>query len=266
MSFRLRNNGPIWLGEFTALTEAGFSNGCSCRLHGASSIVPDGFNLALHVGDEAELVNANRRQFAAAVGVDAARFTTCAQVHGSKVVCVTEGLIGSGAVDFADTIADTDALITDLQNVPLLLFYADCVPVLLADTETGAVGLAHAGWRGSVEEIALKTVQMMCRHYGCNPEKMLAAIGPSIGSCCYEVDDKVLTAGAKYRECFTLKPNGKYQLDLWLMNRLQLEAAGLERGNIHCAATCTCDNRELFFSYRAELGKTGRMGVSICRR
>lgn len=62
MSFRLRNNGPIWLGEFTALTEAGFSNGCSCRLHGASSIVPDGFNLALHVGDEAELVNANRRQ------------------------------------------------------------------------------------------------------------------------------------------------------------------------------------------------------------
>lgn len=125
MSFRLRNNGPIWLGEFTALTEAGFSNGCSCRLHGASSIVPDGFNLALHVGDEAELVNANRRQFAAALGVDAARFTTCAQVHGSKVVCVTEGLIGSGAVDFADTIADTDALITDLQNVPLLLFYAD---------------------------------------------------------------------------------------------------------------------------------------------
>ena len=193
MSFRLRNNGPIWLGEFTALTEAGFSNGCSCRLHGTSSIVPDGFNLALHVGDEAELVNANRRQFAAALGVDAARFTTCAQVHGSKVVCVTEGLIGSGAVDFADTIADTDALITDLPNVPLLLFYADCVPVLLADTETGAVGLAHAGWRGSVGEIALKTVQMMCRHYGCNPEKMLAAIGPSIGSCCYEVDDKVLT-------------------------------------------------------------------------
>lgn len=206
MSFRLRNNGPIWLGEFTALTEVGFSNGCSCRLHGTSSIVPDGFNLALHVGDEAELVNANRRQFAAALGVDAARFTTCAQVHGSKVVCVTEGLIGSGAVDFADTIADTDALITDLPNVPLLLFYADCVPVLLADTETGAVGLAHAGWRGSVGEIALKTVQMMCRHYGCNPEKMLAAIGPSIGSCCYEVDDKVLTAGAKYRECFTLKP------------------------------------------------------------
>ena len=115
-------------------------------------------DVALHVGDEAELVNANRRQFAAALGVDAARFTTCAQVHGSKVVCVTEGLIGSGAVDFADTIADTDALITDLQNVPLLLFYADCVPVLLADTETGAVGLAHAGWRGR-QTVAPKSIK-----------------------------------------------------------------------------------------------------------
>lgn len=266
MSFRLRKYGPIWLGEFTALTEAGFSNGCSCRLHGTSSIVPDGFNLALHVGDTAELVNANRRQFAAALGVDAARFTTCAQVHGSKVVCVTEDLIGSGAVDFAATIADTDALVTDRANVPLLLFYADCVPVLLADTETGAVGLAHAGWRGSVGEIALKTVQRMRQQYGCSPEKMLAAIGPSIGSCCYEVDDAVLTAGAKYRECFTPKANGKYQLDLWLMNRLQLEAAGLASEHIYCAETCTCDNRELFFSYRAEQGKTGRMGVSICRR
>ena len=266
MSFRLRQSGRIWLGEFTALTDAGFTNGCSCRLHGASSIVPDGFNLALHVGDAAELVLANRRQFAAALGVDAAKFTTCAQVHGSKVAKVTADLVGSGAAAFADTVAGTDALITDLPGVPLLLFYADCVPVLLADPESGAVGLAHAGWRGSVGEIAMKTVQAMQQHYGSKPEKLLAAIGPSIGSCCYEVDDAVLAAGVKYRQCFTPKTNGKYQLDLWLMNRLQLEAAGLAPGQIDCAAVCTCDTRELFFSYRAEQGKTGRMGVSICRR
>ena len=79
MSFRLRNNGPIWLGEFTALTEAGFSNGCSCRLHGASSIVPDGFNLALHVGDEAELVNATAGSLRRRWVWMAARFTTCAR-------------------------------------------------------------------------------------------------------------------------------------------------------------------------------------------
>ena len=230
MSFRLRNNGPIWLGEFTALTEAGFSNGCSCRLHGASSIVPDGFNLALHVGDEAELVNANRRQFAAALGVDAARFTTCAQVHGSKVVCVTEGLIGSGAVDFADTIADTDALITDLQNVPLLLFYADCVPVLLADTETGAVGLAHAGWRGSVEEIALKTVQMMCRHYGCNPEKMLAGVEAIAAQCNHLiiVSNEVFSGGADYAG----------ETDLYLQALAMVNNAVAAKADAVCRVVC----------------------------
>ena len=94
MSFRLRNNGPIWLGEFTALTEAGLSNGCSCRLHGASSIVPDGFNLALHVGDEAELVNANRRQFAAALGVDAVLCTpACCDPLYRRAVRVSMGTV-----------------------------------------------------------------------------------------------------------------------------------------------------------------------------
>ncbi|WP_177566001.1 peptidoglycan editing factor PgeF [uncultured Phascolarctobacterium sp.] len=266
MSFRLKRSRRVWLGEFAALTDAGFTNGCSCRLHGQSSIVPDGLNLALHVGDDVELVLANRRLYAAALRVDPDGFTTCAQVHGTKVVAVTKELVGSGALAYADTIADTDALITDLPDVPLLLFYADCVPVLLADTKTGAVGLAHAGWRGSVGEIALQTALAMQKQYGCKPQHLLAAIGPSIGSCCYEVDDVVLAAGAKYSQCFTPNKNGKYQLDLWLMNRLQLEAAGLAKEHIYCAETCTCEEKELFFSYRAEAGKTGRMGVSICRR
>lgn len=265
MSFILKRSGRVWLGEFTSLTAAGFINGCSCRLHGQSSIVPESLNMALHVGDVAEMVVANRRLFAQALGVDAAKFTTCAQVHGTKVVAVTKDLVGSGSMAFAETIADADALITDLPQVPLLLFYADCVPVLVADTKTGAVGLAHAGWRGSVGEIALQTVQAMQQHYGCRSENMLAAIGPSIGSCCYEVDGVVLAAGSKYRRCFTPNKNGKYQLDLWLMNRLQLEAAGISPQRIYCAEACTCDERQLFFSYRAEAGKTGRMGVSICR-
>lgn len=266
MSFRLRRSGKVWLGEFAALTEAGFINGCSCRLHGTSDLIAGGLNLALHVGDKIEAVVANRRLYADALKVDADKFTTCAQVHGNKIVAVTKDMVGSGAVDYTDTIADTDALITDLPEVPLLLFYADCVPVLLADTQTGAIGLAHAGWRGSVTEIALKTALKMQKHYGCKGENMLAAIGPSIGSCCYEVDDMVLLEGLKYRECFSLNKNGKYRLDLWLMNRLQLEKAGLPSNNIYCAETCTYDNKELFFSYRAEQGKTGRMGVSICRK
>jgi YfiH family protein len=187
-------------------------------------------------------------------------------VHGSKIVRVTEELIGSGAENFANTIADTDALITNIPDVPLLLFYADCVPVLLADVETGAVGLAHAGWRGTVANIGAKTLAAMVEAFGTKPENVLAAIGPSIGACCYEVDDFVRDQASGYEEFFAAKGGGKYQLDLWGMNVKQLVEAGVLQENISVAGVCTNDNVDLFCSYRAEQGKTGRMGVCLCAR
>ena len=241
-------------------------NACSCRLHGESDIVEGTLNLALHVGDDVEKVLRNRKAFAEAIGVDANRFTTCQQVHVSKVVQVTKELVGSGAKDFTNTIADTDALITNLSDVPLMLFYADCVPVLLADLETGAIGLAHAGWRGTVANIGAKTLAAMGEAFGTKPENVLAAIGPSIGACCYEVDDFVRDQASGYEEFFAPKGGGKYQLDLWGMNAKQLQEAGVPVEKITAAGICTNDNVELFCSYRAEQGKTGRMGVCLCTR
>ena len=264
--FTINHKNNIWYGTFTVLERAGFVHGCSCRLHGESDVVAGTLNLALHVGDDVEKVLRNRRAFAEAVGVDANRFTTCQQVHGSKVVQVTEELVGSGAKDFANTIADTDALITNLPDVPLMLFYADCVPVLLADLETGAIGLAHAGWRGTVANVGAKTLAAMGEAFGTKPENVLAAIGPSIGACCYEVDDFVRDQASGYEEFFAPKGGGKYQLDLWGMNAKQLQEAGVPAGNIATAGVCTNDNVELFCSYRAEQGKTGRMGVCLCAK
>ena len=264
--FIITQKNNIWYGTFPALEEAGFVNACSCRLHGESDVVEGTLNLALHVGDDVEKVLRNRKAFAKAVGVDANRFTTCQQVHGSKVVQVTKELVGSGAVDFANTIADTDALITNLPDVPLMLFYADCVPVLLADLETGAIGLAHAGWRGTVANIGAKTLAAMGEAFGTKPENVLAAIGPSIGACCYEVDDFVRDQASGYEEFFAPEGGGKYQLDLWGMNAKQLQEAGVPEENITVAGICTNDNVELFCSYRAEQGKTGRMGVCLCAR
>ena len=264
--FIITQKNNIWYGTFPALEEAGFVNACSCRLHGESDVVPGTLNLALHVGDDVEKVLRNRKAFAKAIGVDANRFTTCQQVHGSKVVQVTKELVGSGAKDFANTIADTDALITNLPDVPLMLFYADCVPVLLADLETGAIGLAHAGWRGTVANIGVKTLAAMGEAFGTKPENILAAIGPSIGACCYEVDDFVRDQASGYEEFFAPKGGGKYQLDLWGMNAKQLQEAGVPAENITVAGICTNDNVELFCSYRAEQGKTGRMGVCLCAR
>ena len=264
--FTIIQNNNISYGVFPALTEAGFVHGCSCRKNGESDVVAGTLNLALHVGDAVEKVLLNRKAFAEALGVNAERFTTCQQVHGSKVVRVTEELIGSGAQDFATTIADTDALITNIPEVPLLLFYADCVPVLLADVETGAVGLAHAGWRGTVANIGAKTLEAMVEAFGSKPENILAAIGPSIGACCYEVDDFVRDQASGYEDFFAPKGGGKYQLDLWGMNAKQLQEAGVLAENVVVAGVCTNDNVDLFCSYRAEQGRTGRMGVCLCAR
>ena len=265
-NFIITNNNNIWYGTFPVLERAGFVNACSCRKNGESDIVADTLNLALHVGDDVEKVLRNRKAFAEAVGVNPERFTTCQQVHGSKVVQVTNELVGSGAKDFVNTIADTDALITNLPDVPLMLFYADCVPVLLADVETGAVGLAHAGWRGTVANIGAKTLAAMVEAFGTKLENVLAAIGPSIGDCCYEVDDFVRDQASGYEDYFAPKGGGKYQLDLWGMNVKQLVEAGVPQDNISVAGVCTNDNVDLFCSYRAEQGKTGRMGVCLCAR
>ena len=232
--FRLMLYNNIWFGYFDRFEQAGFTTACSCRLHGESDIVPGTLNLALHVGDNPQKVLRNRQKFAAAIGVKPERFTTCAQVHGSNVQVITEDRIGSGALSFSDTIPETDALITNLSDVPLLLFYADCVPVLLADHKTGVIGLAHAGWRGTAAQIAKKTVAAMQETFGVQPEKE--------------------------------KCNGKYWLDLWQVNRQQLMEAGVALSNISTAGICTNHNPELFCSYRYENGKTGRMGVCLCRK
>ena len=148
--------------------------------------------------------------------------------------------------------------------MPLLLFYADCVPILLADPVRKVIGVAHAGWRGTVAGIAAATVAKMQEWCGCAPGDILAGIGPSIGGCCYEVDDVVRSRALAYLEFFQPRSGGKYLLNLQGINRQQLSAAGLKADNIVDAGVCTADNKELFFSYRQEQGHTGRMGTCLC--
>lgn len=187
-------------------------------------------------------------------------------MHGSNVAVVDEALAGKGAEAYSDAVKNTDALVTNLPQLPLMLFFADCVPVIFADPVSGSIGLAHAGWRGTVAGIVASTIAKMQVAFGAKPENILAGIGPSIGQCCYEVDDKVYEAGKKYAGCFTLKENGRYMADLQAWNRLALLDAGLLPQNIYNASVCTQCSKELFFSYRAENGKTGRMGVTIWKK
>ncbi len=264
--FTLQNINNIWFGSFDAFNKAGFGNAFSCRLHGKSTLVPGGFNLALHVGDDARSVLENRRRYAGALQLDAEQFTACEQIHGDKVTVVDKALTGRGTLSYSEAIKGTDALVTDLAEVPLILFFADCVPVILADPAAGCIGIAHAGWRGTVADIALKTVQKMQQAFRALPQNIIAGIGPCIGQCCYEVDDTVYNAGQKHQECFKTVGEGKYMADLQEWNRQSLLEAGVLPQHIYQAGICTECNKELFFSYRAESGKTGRMGVTIWKK
>jgi YfiH family protein len=219
-------------------------------------------NTALHVGNEAEAVVAGRLTLAESLGWDFTAWTCGEQVHGHSVHAVRREDAGRGRLDRLTAIADTDALITDEPDILLVQFFADCVPLYFLDPVTGAMGLAHAGWKGTVADIAGHTVRRMAESYGSEPSDILGAIGPSIGDCCYEVDEAVIgrvrpIAGGS--NVLAPTENGRAKLDLKELNRHLMIKAGILPSRIELSTWCTACRTDLFFSHRAENGSTGRM-------
>ena len=263
--FHLIFSKGLWLGTFSHFEKQSLRHAVSTRVGGSSKFPFASLNLALHTGDEPDAVRENRLCFARAVGAPAQWLTTAEQVHGDMVFVVRQEHAGLGAAEYSQAIAGADALVTNVPDIPLLLFFADCVPVLIADPVKRAIAVSHAGWKGTVAAIAAKTIQAMVREYGTNPADCLAAIGPSIGPCCYEVSDNVIEKMQDFsywRDLITDHGASRH-LDLWEANRRQLLAAGLAEENIVVSKVCTACNTELYFSYRAENGSTGRIGALI---
>ncbi|MDY6268825.1 MAG: peptidoglycan editing factor PgeF [Selenomonadaceae bacterium] len=257
----------LWHGKFSIFPEDVAVHAISTRLGGGSKAPYDSLDLALHVGDNAADVCENRRLFAARLGLDADRIVTPEQVHGDDIAVVTETDAGRGAKDYADCIQATDALITNTPNLPLMLCFADCTPIVFLDPERRAAGIAHGGWKGTVASIAEKTLQRMEDAFGTAPKDVLVGIGPAIGPCCYEVGDEV---AAKFRtafpyadECLLKEQDGHIHLDLWEANRQQMLRAGVPEENIQVAGECTCCRHKWYYSYRADGGKTGRIAAMI---
>lgn len=267
MGFSLSNapNG-VWYGWFSHFNSATVAHAVSTRLGGRSQAPFATLNLGLHTGDAEDAVRLNRKMFCQATGIELSKVVTAEQVHGSRVMLVEAADAGKGAYEFGDALAAADALITNTPDLPLLLFFADCVPVLIVDPVNKAIGVSHAGWKGTVAKIAQKTVLAMRDHFGTRPQECLVGIAPSIGPCCYEVDDVVASQCKAQFEHWQamLKPEGeKWRLNLWLANQIQLAEIGVLTRNIEISGVCTACNTSLFFSYRAERGLTGRIGAVI---
>lgn len=239
----------------------GLSAGITSRIGGEGEAPYDTLNCALHVGDDPRIVIENRKKVSRAAGFAPEAWTCAEQVHGCRVHIVGESERGAGLTSRESAIPDADALATDRRGLMLTAFYADCVPIFLLDPDRRAVALAHAGWKGTALNIAGETVAAMRRAFGSRPERLLAAIGPAIGGCCYEVDSRVVEQiGAPPPP---RKENGRFMLDLKEINRQFMIRAGLLPIHIEVSGYCTRCSADRFFSHRAGGGRTGRMAAWI---
>ena len=162
---------------------------------------------------------------------------------------------------------DGDALITNIVNVPLLIFTADCVPIAIIDKKHKAIGLAHAGWRGTYDLIAKKTIEEMTKNYNTNPEDLVCIIGPSIGPCCYEVSQELvekfnINFTNSKEKLYTIE-NGKSKLDLWKTNEYIIKECGVKDENIINLKICTSCNSDKFHSYRKHNKTQERIGTIL---
>jgi YfiH family protein len=240
-------------------------HGFTTRAGGVSTIYgrPDDLNLGMTKEDDRDMVLENRRILVeAACARDHAEdrqpawpLVSTRQIHSATILTLNEPPPAP--------LEPADGLTTQVPSLLLAILTADCVPVLLADVRHRAVGVFHAGWRGTVARIVEQGVGVMQNQHGSDPADLLAAIGPSIGPCCYEVGEEVTQS---FYQAFSYAPNlfADQHLDLWQANRRQLLAGGIPKANITTLAQCTACTREgdgsrRFFSHRAEHGVTGRM-------
>ncbi|MDI6716635.1 MAG: peptidoglycan editing factor PgeF [Actinomycetota bacterium] len=230
------------------------------RRGGVSAEPYASLNLAFHVGDDRDCVLKNREILCNTLGIDLKRMVCAEQVHGASVALVDEKAVGKGAFSIDESIPDTDSLVTGQENIPLALFFADCVPVILVEPKRRMIAVVHAGWKGIYKDIISNTLKLMSFDKSLDKKNLLAFIGPSIGVCCFK-------AGTELIRNFSARFNGqdwlqKDRIDLRSLAKRQLiENCVLPKNIYACDNCCTSCRKDTFFSYRAEGGKTGRQAA-----
>lgn len=268
-----QNNPTSITYEYSPLLERfPLTHGVTYRYGGVSEGSFNSFNMGLHVGDTPDAVAENRKRLAQMLGVDSHRLTCGEQVHGVGVTRVTEELVGRGAFSWDDSIPDSDAIHTNLVEVPLLLLVADCVPVLIYDAAHHAVAVVHAGWRGAIAHIVERTIDSMHKAYGTLLSDCYLFIGPSIGADSFEVSEEI---AEQFRQ--DMSALGLSQVDevvRYIQRAEQLtphvdlkgyiaacvvhKGVPLKQVSVSSTDTMTTDG---CYSYRRDHGRTGRMAM-----
>lgn len=232
------------------------------RLGGVSTGSLASLNLGMHRGDDPANVAENFRRLGAVLGFSAEDLVLTRQTHSDIVRRV--GRADCAGIDHREY-PECDALITNEPGVTLMIFTADCTPLLLHDPVTGAVGAAHAGWRGTAKAIGAKTVAAMVREFGCQPENIRAAIGPNIAQCHFEtgvdVPEAMLDTFGDAPDPFIRHAGEKYYVNLKELNALSLRMAGVKR--IEISDACTVCQSDRFWSHRVTRGDRGSQGALI---
>ncbi|HBK53800.1 peptidoglycan editing factor PgeF [Syntrophomonas wolfei] len=245
--------------------EAGVKIAFSSRWGGSSSPPFASLNLGLHVGDEREKVLDNRSRFLASLGQKLENLVCCQQVHGQRVLRVDKSLAGSGAWDYESALPGFDAMVGHSPGIILGSFYADCIPLFFFDPKKRVVAMAHSGWKGTMGKIAAESVKEMLK-LGCLPRDIEVFLGPGIGPCCFQIQPelvlRVKTAFHHHQAILRENAHG-YYWDLRESIKQSLQESGIQEAHIIDSHLCTACNCHLFFSYRAEKGRTGRMGAFI---
>ena len=252
--------------EYLIAENISVPHGFTTRVGGVSEGYLSSLNLGMHRGDTSENVVENYRRLANALGFSAGKLVLANQTH-SDIVRVVRSADCVGSLSHRDY-PECDGLVTNTPGVALMVFSADCTPILLHDPVTGAVGAVHAGWRGTAAGIVKNAVEKMVSAFGCKAENIRAAIGPNIGVCCFETDADVpeaMVATLGEEAMPFIHPKGeKYYLDLKQINALWLRRSGVK--DIAISEHCTACSPDLFWSHRVTKGKRGSQGaIIVCR-
>jgi len=256
---------------FPAFSETGIVNHLfSTRIGGVSEGIFSFMNLSFTRGDKEEAVHENYRRMAKTLGCVVEDFVCSDQTHTTNIRLVTRDDRGKGVVRPKDY-TDIDGLITNEDGIMLVTFYADCVPLYFLDPVNKAIGLAHSGWKGTVNRMGKAMVHAMGDTFGTMPEELLVAIGPSICQECYEISKDVAEqfmiafpdVAIQEEILYETIPGEKYHLNLQRANAIIFEECGIPKEQINVTDICTCCNPDYLFSHRASNGKRGNLAAFL---